>query len=109
MEDLTTAGLHSIRCPFCEVYELERSGYDSVRCTSCGGSLDTELFGMLLQIRALPDALGAHACECGLPEMRKLPDGVFHCPACGAEILSFWAFAVRRTAVEVPAPPPAAA
>jgi predicted RNA-binding Zn-ribbon protein involved in translation (DUF1610 family) len=80
MEDLTTAGLHSIRCPFCEVYELERSGYDSVRCTSCGGSLDAEL-----------------------------PDGMFHCPACGAEILSFWAFAVRRTAVEAPAPPPAAA
>jgi ribosomal protein L37AE/L43A len=35
----------------------------------------------------LPVSLGAHACECGHPEMRRLPDGVFHCPACGSEIL----------------------
>jgi hypothetical protein len=40
MEGSTTAGLHSIRCPFCEVYELECSGYDSARCASCGGSVD---------------------------------------------------------------------
>jgi hypothetical protein len=39
----------------------------------------------LEQIIALPDALGRHACECGHPEMRLLPDGAFHCPACGAE------------------------
>lgn len=24
---------------------------------------------------------------CGHPEMRRLPDGVFHCPACGSEVL----------------------
>ena len=23
-------------------------------------------------------------CEYGHPEMRRLPDGVFHCPACGS-------------------------
>jgi hypothetical protein len=41
----------------------------------------------LCQITALPDALGSHACECGHPQMRCLPDGVFHCPACGSEVL----------------------
>jgi uncharacterized Zn finger protein (UPF0148 family) len=41
----------------------------------------------LRHITALPDALGKHACECGHPEMRLLPDGTFHCPACGSEVL----------------------
>lgn len=41
----------------------------------------------LEQIIALPDALGRHACECSYPEMRRLRDGAFHCPAGGAEIL----------------------
>jgi hypothetical protein len=41
----------------------------------------------LREIRALPDAVGAHACECGLPEMRRLLDGVYRCPACGSEVL----------------------
>jgi hypothetical protein len=41
----------------------------------------------LEQISALLDALGKHACECGHPEMRHLPDLAFHCPACGAEVL----------------------
>ena len=40
----------------------------------------------LILIRVLPDALGRHACECGHPEMRLLPDGVFLCPACRAEV-----------------------
>jgi ribosomal protein L37AE/L43A len=40
----------------------------------------------LEQIIALPDALGEHACGCGHPEMRRLPDGMFHCPACGSEV-----------------------
>jgi hypothetical protein len=40
----------------------------------------------LRRISALPDALGSHACECGHPEMRRLPIGVFHCPACGSEV-----------------------
>ena len=25
--------------------------------------------------------------ECGHPEMRTLPDGVYHCPACRSEVL----------------------
>jgi len=42
----------------------------------------------LRSISALPDVLGKHACEeCGHPEMRYLPDGVFHCPACGSEVV----------------------
>jgi len=41
----------------------------------------------LQQISGLPEGLGGHACECGHPEMRRLPDGVFYCPACGSEVL----------------------
>ena len=37
----------------------------------------------LSEIAILQNAVGSHACECGHPEMRLLPDGVFHCPACG--------------------------
>lgn len=29
----------------------------------------------LRQIVALPEVVGAHACECGHPEMRRLPTG----------------------------------
>jgi uncharacterized Zn finger protein (UPF0148 family) len=43
---------------------------------------------ILRGISALPDALGVHACEeCGHPEMLRLPDGTFHCPACRSEVL----------------------
>jgi ribosomal protein L37AE/L43A len=38
-------------------------------------------------ITELPDAAGHHACECGHPEMRRLPDGVYWCPACGSEVV----------------------
>ena len=41
----------------------------------------------LWRISALPDGLGSHACECGHPEMRLLPDRTYHCPACGSEVL----------------------
>jgi ribosomal protein L37AE/L43A len=41
----------------------------------------------LEQIIALPSASGKHACEeCGHPEMRRLPDGTFHCPSYGSEV-----------------------
>jgi hypothetical protein len=49
-----------------------------------------------VQINALADALGRHACECGHPEMRRLPDGVFHCPACGSEVIGPSNFADRE-------------
>jgi hypothetical protein len=45
------------------------------------------LLETLRQIAGLPDANGRHACECGHPEMRRLPDDVYWCPACGSEVL----------------------
>jgi ribosomal protein L37AE/L43A len=87
MHDSITTAARTLRCPFCEVYELELSGQDSVRCSNCGGFLGGELLKTLRQITELPDAIGRHACECGHPEMRRLPDGVFHCPACGSEVI----------------------
>jgi hypothetical protein len=67
-------------CPLCEAHELEPYGRDSTRCPRCG------LFGgvflrTLRQIIALPGAIGSHACECGHPDMRRLPDKVYLCPA----------------------------
>ena len=72
-------------CPSCEEHELEPHGRDSAVCPDCGRPAWVVL-KTLREISALPDAMGAHACECGHPEMRHLPDGVFHCPACGSEV-----------------------
>jgi ribosomal protein L37AE/L43A len=74
-------------CPVCQVGELHSLGGESARCSSCGYILGVSLLLTLEQIIALPDALGKHACECGHPEMRRLPDGAFHCPSCGSEVL----------------------
>jgi ribosomal protein L37AE/L43A len=74
-------------CPFCEVNELRPFGHNSARCDACGGVISGALLETLRQIHRLPDAIGRHACECGHPEMRRLPDGVFRCPGCGSEIL----------------------
>jgi hypothetical protein len=74
-------------CPLCEVSKLHPSGRDSMRCESCGGRLNGAMLETLRHISALPDVLGRHTCECGHPEMRLLPDGTFHCPACGSEVL----------------------
>ena len=76
---------HPPICHLCEVHELDPYGRDSTLFPHC------DLFGGVFlksfrQVSALPDAIGAHACECGHLEMRRLPDGVFHCPACGSEI-----------------------
>ena len=46
------------------------------RCDSCGLPLVGSALGTLREIVGLPDALGAHPCECAHPEMRVLPDGV---------------------------------
>jgi hypothetical protein len=79
----------SLVCPLCEANKLHPSGQDSMRCESCGGSLSGGMLETLWRISALPDALGSHACECGHPEMRLLPDRTYHCPACGSEVLAF--------------------
>jgi hypothetical protein len=54
---------------------------------SSEGLLSGTLLETLHRIIELPDAAGGHACECGHPEMRHLPDGVYWCPACGSEVL----------------------
>ena len=74
-------------CPVCEVGELHPFGGECARCSSCGYTLCEAMLLTLEQIVALPDAVGKHACECGHPEMRLLPDGTFHCPSCGLEVL----------------------
>ena len=83
----TASSLDHIICPFCESGELASVGPGCVRCGSCALPLLGSVLETLRDIAGLPDALGAHACECGHPEMRKLPDGVFHYPACGLEVL----------------------
>lgn len=78
---------HSIVCPVCESGELHSNGTSMARCDACGCTLSKDVLEIIKQIAALPDAVGGHACECGHPEMRLLPDGVFRCPACGSEVL----------------------
>jgi len=78
----------SLVCPLCEAGELKPSAQHSARCESCAGSVSGAMFEALRRIVALPDTLGSHACEeCAHPEMRLLPDGTFHCPACRSEVL----------------------
>jgi len=76
-----------LTCPSCESDELRHLSQASARCASCGCLLNGTALQTLRQIVTLPDAVGVHACECGHPEMRCLPDGVFRCPSCGAEVL----------------------
>jgi ribosomal protein L37AE/L43A len=78
---------HHIVCPFCESGELVSVGPGSARCRSCGLPLLGSTLETLRDVVGLPDTLGTHACDCGHPETRELPDGVFHCPACGSEVL----------------------
>ena len=78
---------HLMICPLCEEGELRLDENGSARCDSCARVVGDALLRTLEQVVALADALGKHACECDHPEMRRLPDGVFHCPACGAEVI----------------------
>ncbi len=83
-----TSEAPTLTCPACEDGELRPLSQDSSRCTSCGCLLNGTALLTLRQIITLPDAMGDHACKCGHPEMRRLPDGVFRCPSCGSEVLS---------------------
>ena len=74
-------------CPSCEVGTLTPTGRFTARCGRCGFAASHGVLQTLREIAALPEPLGKHACECGHPEMRLLPGGVFQCPACGAEVL----------------------
>ena len=84
----------TLTCPFCAEAGLRSFGRNSARCEDCGGVLSGKTLETLHQIAFLSAAVGGHACECGHPEMRGLPDRVFHCPACGAEVLPVEAGAV---------------
>jgi ribosomal protein S27E len=77
----------SLVCPICEAVSIRIGAANSTRCESCGERLSSAVLGTLQQVASLPDALGDHPCECGHPEMRQLPDGTYHCPACGSEVL----------------------
>lgn len=74
-------------CPACEVGVLRPFGRISMKCFTCAYTLGGPMLQALRNIHDLPDALGRHACECGHPEMRLLPDGIYRCPACGSEVL----------------------
>ena len=85
-------------CPACGHGALRSRGLfsRSAECESCSRTFDDVTVGTLEQITALPVALGEHACEeCGHPEMRSLPDGTFHCPACRSEVLP-----IKRRAID---------
>ena len=98
-----TSKPNSIVCPACGRGELLGTrGLDLAECDPCGHAFEGAFLRTLEQIVALPDALGEHACECGHPEMRRLPDGVFHCPACGSEVVPLEAGATRTTLVGNP-------
>jgi hypothetical protein len=78
---------HSIVCPRCEIGEVGGLGSVTASCDFCGRAVDRTVLESLRQVVSLPEAIGSHACECGHPEMRQLPDQVFWCPACGSEVL----------------------
>jgi ribosomal protein L37AE/L43A len=97
-----TSGPDSIVCPTCGCGELRTWGPDLAECNSCGYAFEGAVLQTLEQIVALPDAMGRHACECGHPEMRRLPDGVFHCPACTSEVIPLEAGATHINVVGNP-------
>jgi hypothetical protein len=88
-------------CPLCGSGELRPVGHDSARCTSCSGSVGGWPLELLCQVAALPEALGGHACECGHPEMRPLPDRVFHCLACVSEVLPLHEARIHAAATDL--------
>jgi ribosomal protein L37AE/L43A len=90
-----SSNTNSIICPCCGINELERSAEGVVGCARCDRPISTQVLKTLEQIVSLPDAIGNHACECGHPEMRHLPDGVLWCPGCGSEVLPFSASTTR--------------
>jgi hypothetical protein len=99
MHDSATAGGRSLCCPFCKEYDLEPFGHNAACCPSCGSLLSGALLETLYQISELSDVAGEPACECGQPEMRCLPEGVYWvywCPSCGSEVLPLSRFPLSR-------------
>ena len=85
--DHTASKTSPLTCPYCEASYLTDFGRNAARCRACGGVLGGDLLDLLRRISTLPNPPGRHACECGHPEMRLLPGGVYRCPACGSEVL----------------------
>ena len=83
-----------IICPYCERGQLLQVGPGFAPCDSRALPLLGSALETLRDIINLPDALGTHPCECGHPEMRELPGGVFHCPACRSEVVPIGAQAI---------------
>lgn len=84
----TTSRLGHLVCPACESGKLQPQALGLASCAFCECLFSGTVLTVLAQIAALPEAQGKHPCEeCHHPEMRLLPDGVFHCPACGSEVL----------------------
>jgi hypothetical protein len=86
----TASRADEIVCPGCGCGQLQPPrGFLSrlAECDRCRCAFDKIIVETLKQIVTLPEALGKNPCECGHPQMRHLPDGVFHCPACRAEVL----------------------
>ena len=56
-------------CPACEVYRMQAVGRMRARCPGCRFELGGRMLETLVEVLALPEVLGAHACEeCGHPE-----------------------------------------
>jgi ribosomal protein L37AE/L43A len=84
----TTSRPGHLVCPVCVFGELQPQAHGLASCAACDCLFSGVVLKVLAQVAALPEAQGKHACEeCHHPEMRLLPDGVFHCPACGSEVL----------------------
>jgi len=78
---------HNIVCPICESAEVHSNGTSMTRCDECDCALSNDVLEITQQLAALPNAVGEYACECGHPQIRLLPDGIYRCPACGSEVL----------------------
>ena len=84
----TTSRPGHLVCPACESGELQAQARGLASCVVCDGLFSGAVLKVLARIAALPEVQGKHACEeCHHPQMRLLPDGVFHCPACGSEVV----------------------
>lgn len=96
------SGSHVLICPICEAGELLSGGNNEVRCSVCGYAPDRGVLEALWKIISLPDAIGNHACEeCSHPEMRRLPDGISHCPGCGSEVLPADGVSAKQTKTQL--------
>ena len=73
-------------CPLCESEGMFQIHPFLARCTECEDTISYGFFNTLRQVRNLRDARGKHPCECGHPEMRRFPDGVYRCPSCSTQI-----------------------